>query len=265
MQDNEQSGVTPGEIDTDIFADEGEITPVSDPPAEETNPTPDEQPEPSTDDEEPEAAPEEEPQGEPDGEEPAPEAAPRSAEARKEALNAEIRALVAQRNSLRDQTLERLNAQTEVKSAEELVEEGYDPTLARLEAFENERDAERENARIADLNTNINMESLQVMHDFPMFDPASPSYNKDVADMASSLYQKTAGMQVDEKSGLVTQTSVTPYQFYQYIDKIVGQSAQSGEVKGQKNAERMLASADTVPAAAPKAPKADPLLDLWDN
>ena len=92
----------------------------------------------------------------------------KNAETRKEELQTEIRDLVAKRNVLREE-VEATNAKVyEPQTAEELIEQGMDPAMARVESLEQGQKMDKFNAHVTDLNANLNVESLQVMADFPL-------------------------------------------------------------------------------------------------
>lgn len=181
----------------------------------------------------------------------------KGAEARKEQLQSEIRDLVSKRNELR-QEITNVNAQVyQPATAEELVEQGYDPALARVEALEQRTQMAEYNAYVADLNANLNTESLRVMSDFPVFDPESDQYDKSLAERATAVYKQAAQVQVDPNTGLTVQANALPYDIFKAFAETAQSGTQAGAVKGQIAAEKNLAAADTVSSAAPKAPKED--------
>jgi len=184
----------------------------------------------------------------------------KGAEARKEALNTEIRELVAKKNELRAE-VDKINGQVyQPQTPEELIEEGYDPAIARVEALEQKAQMAEYNNHVTDLNANINIESLQVMSDFPVFNPDAPEYDKALADRAARVYEKSANIQVDPNTGLIVNANVLPYEIYKAFAETQSASVQKGSVKGQKAAEKMLANSETPSSAAPKQPKEDPFL-----
>ncbi len=258
----------------DLFNDEssaGESPATTEPSAEETTETKPEVEEPK-DSEDPEAEPKEEddkPEAddseEAEVEEPKEEPKPRTVEARKAQLETEIRQFNAQKNELRDQ-IRAMNAQIyQAQTAEELIEQGEDPTIARTEALEQKIQMAEYNAHVTDLNAQLEIESRQVMSDYPMFDPESPDFDANLAKSVNALYVKSAKIQTNENTGLVEQVAVSPYEFYKTIADTLTASAQKGEVAGQRASDRQLANTDTPPVIAPKAPKVDPLLELWKD
>jgi hypothetical protein len=253
------------QVEVDLFADEGESTPTPEAPTEETKTEDakeeDKGPVASVEDPEAEDKPTEGEPEAPEGDAPK----PRTAEARKEQLNSEIRELVSRRNDARRE-IEAVNAQVyQPQTADELIEAGSEPAMARVEALEQRTQMAEYNAQVADLNANLGVESLQVLNDFPVFDPNSPEYDKALATRAAKVYQRAAGLQTDPQTGLFTQANAMPYEIFKAFAETHQTSVQSGQVNGQRAAEKMLASADTPPSAAPKAPKVDPLMELWKD
>jgi len=189
-----------------------------------------------------------------------PEEPKKGAEARKEQLQTEIRNLVAKRNQLREE-ITNVNASVyQPATPEELVDQGYDPAMARVEALE-QRDQMREfNAHVTDLNANLNVESLQVMADYPEFDPDAPQYDKPLAERARRVFEKAAAIETDPRTGLIINAQAMPYEIYKEFAETARASKQNGAVKGQIAAEKNLAAVDPVPNATPPQPKEDPFL-----
>lgn len=183
-----------------------------------------------------------------------------SAEERKQALSSEIRTLANQKTELRAE-IASLNAQVyRAKTSEELQEEGLDPAMAEIEAMKQTQKMSDYNNYVTDLNANLNVESLQVLHDFPVYDPESSDYNAELATRAEAVYRKVANIQIDPKTKLVVQASVLPYDIYKAFAETHKSGATNGQVKGQKATEKMLAAAETPSSSAPKQPKEDPFL-----
>lgn len=246
---------------TDVKAPEADLsgifTETEDTTPEPSTEEPTEAEEPESKDEEPTEA-ESEPEA---SEDETPEEPPkRSAEARKQELSQEIRQLASQKRDLA-QEVARLNAEVyQPQTVEELVEAGEDPTEARVIALEQRTQMAEYNAFVSDLNSSINAESLQVMADFPVFDSQSESYDPTLAARAAAVWQKAAGMKTDEKTGLVTQANVLPYEIYKAFAETAQSSVKNGQAAGQKAAEKMMAAAETPSLAAPKQAAPDPFL-----
>lgn len=182
------------------------------------------------------------------------------AEARKAELQNEIRTLVSQRNTLRTEVASQNATAYPVQSAQELIDQGVDPAIARVEALEQRAQLTEYTNYVADLNATVNTEALQVMADYPEFDPKSPTYNEALATRASAMYQQVAQIQRDPQTGYISQAAVTPYNIFKAFAETAAAGAQSGVVRGQKSAEKMLAAAETTSSSAPKQPKEDNFL-----
>lgn len=188
----------------------------------------------------------------------------KGAEARKQALQTEIRELVSKRNEVRAD-VERLNARAyRTETAEELEEQGLTPEEAENEILKQQMQLKEFNLHVADLNANLNIESLQVMQDFPVFDPDSKSFDKDLSDRVRGLYEKAAQPQVDKRTGLVTKSNIAPYEFYKAFaethESSGTKSRVEGEIEGKKAADKELEAAETPSSTAPKTAKEDPFL-----
>lgn len=188
----------------------------------------------------------------------------KGAEARKQALQTEIRELVAKRNELR-QEVEQTNSQAyRTETPEELVEQGLSQEEAENEALRQEMQMREFNTHVADLNANLNLEALQVMQDFPVFDPDSSDYDSDFSAKVRTLYEQAAQPKVDRRTGLVVQSNIAPYEFYKaFADTRTESGTQSrveGQIEGQKAADKQLAAAETPSSTAPRTKKTDPFL-----
>lgn len=221
----------------------------------------------TADDEEEPEKPEEKPEGEADDketDEQKAEEVAKGAEARKLALQTEIRELVATRNKARAD-VEAENAKAyRTETPEELVEQGLTPEEAENEALRQEIQMREFNTHVADLNATLNIESLQVMQDFPVFDSDSPEFDQDLSNRVRDLYQKAAQPQVDQRTGLVTKSNLPPYEFYKAFADTHSSSGQKsraeGQIEGQKAADKQLAAAETPTSTAPRKKAEDPFL-----
>lgn len=181
----------------------------------------------------------------------------KDATSRKEQLQTEIRGLVSKRNELRTE-VQGLNSQVyRTETKEELVNQGMDENAAAIEELTQKQQMSEFNARVTDMNANLNIESLQVLADFPVFDPTAPEYDADLATRAKAVYEKAAQIQVDPKTGLVVNLNVLPYDIYKAFAETYSGGVSSGQVKGQKSTEKMMASAEPKSSAAPKQPRED--------
>ena len=179
---------------------------------------------------------------------------PKNGEERKQQLNREIRDMVAQKNQLA-QELAAINEQVyAAQTPEELVEAGVDPAEARIQSMEQREQLRDFNTHVADVNANLGIQSLQVMSDFPIFDPNSASYNDELSKKAKALYESVAGIETDEKTKLIIDVKVLPYNIYKSIAETYDTGTKGGQVEGQKATEKMLSNAD--PQSSSKKPEA---------
>lgn len=185
---------------------------------------------------------------------------PKSAEVRKEALNAEIRELVSKRNDLRGEVAAKNAAVFKPQTAEELEAAGVDPTLAAVKALEQKTQMAEYNAHVSDLNASLSTEALQVMHDFPVFDPESGDYNKSLADRVGGIFEQAAQVRRNAQTNLIEGANILPYKLYQAFAETFAEGAKTGKVSGQRATEKMVAAADPTSSSAPKTPKSDPFL-----
>jgi len=256
MADDAQD-VRAGEISLDDFMSDEQEAPKADPsPAEDKKPDAEE---PKVEEpKEPETPDPAKPEGEAEPEEPQ-----TKADERKAQLNTEIRDLVSQRNALRDEVA-KANAQVYQPATEdELVNEGMTATDAKVEALRQELQVRDFNEKVAEAQLTIESESQRVLTDFPAFNPDSADYDKDLANEAADLLK--ANLIFDQNTGQVIGSNVSPYQLYKTLARASTASAVRGQIKGQKDTEKMLANADTASSAAPPKKASDPLMELWKS
>lgn len=188
---------------------------------------------------------------------------PTKAEERKTQLNTEIRDLVSQRNALKSE-VEKANAEVYQPASEaELTEQGLSATDAKVESLRQRIEIRDYNDRVADAQLTISSESERVLNDFPMFNPENKDYDEELAGEAAQLLQ--SNLILDENTGQIIGSNVSPYQLYKTIARATGISAAKGQIKGQEDTEKMLANADTGSSTAPASKPKDPsgLEALW--
>lgn len=185
------------------------------------------------------------------------------AEERKQQLNTEIRDLVAQRNALKTE-VEKTNADVyQPATVDELVAQGMSATDARVEALDQRLQVQDYNNRVADAQLTIESESQRVLNDFPMFNPDSKTYRKDIAEEAAALMGDA--ILRDDNTGAIIGSTISPYRLYKTLAASHNVSAQAGQLKGQQDTEKMLARADDTANAAPKTDKKDPVLAILED
>jgi len=185
------------------------------------------------------------------------------ADERKSQLNTEIRDLVSQRNALKEQVA-KTNAEVYQPATEnELVDQGLSQTDAKVEALRQQMEMRDYNERVAEAQLTIGSESERVLQDFPVFNPDSEMYDKELAEEAANTL--APNLVIDENSGQIigTNPGFSTYQFYKTLARASGISQAKGQIKGQQAAEQQLANADAPTSAAPPKAKVDPLMELW--
>lgn len=190
----------------------------------------------STEDETKEVAEEEQPQTE--------------ADKRKQQLNTEIRDLVSQRNTIK-QEVEKLNAEVYQPATEDdLLEqinpetgEYYNRLEAKVAAMEQTASLEKYNTQVAETQLTLQHEATKALQEFPMFDDTSSDYNKELTEQVDALLGQN--LVFDQNTGQIIGSHTSPYQLYQTVAMAARTSEQAGQLKGQKATEQMLASVDT--------------------
>lgn len=198
------------------------------------------------------------PEKETESEETKPEEQPQNkgAEDRKQQLSNEIRDLVSQRNTIR-QEVEKLNAQVYQPATEdELLEqvnpetgENYNRLEAKLAAMEQSQEIERYNTQVAEAQLTLGSEAKSALKDFPMFDKDSKEFRPEIAASADKILG--ANLIYDENTGQVIGSNVSPYELYKSFADAARLSAEQGQIKGQRATEQMLARSDSSSSAAP--------------
>ena len=183
------------------------------------------------------------------------------ADERKSQLNTEIRDLVSQRNALRTE-VEKANAEVyQVATEDELIEEGYSATDARVEALRQSIEMKDYNDKVADAQLTLGSESNRVLTDFPQFNPSNEQFDSELAAGAAELLEES--LIRDPNSNQIIGSHISPYKLYKTLAIAQGISVEKGQLKGQADAEKMLANADTPSSTAPAKKPVDPLTELW--
>lgn len=192
----------------------------------------------------------------------------KGAETRKQQLNTEIRDKVAERNALKRE-IEELNRQKyqlqskdDLPTVDQLLDEVNPETgdyftrteaqllllQAQLELDHQTKQMDEYNSRLVETNMALINEAEQVLRDFPMFDPNSSEYDKDLAEQADRLLD--ASIIRDPNTGRIIGSQVSPYELYSTIASAAGAAKVRGEVAGRKAAQKMMANVDVVGGAA---------------
>lgn len=195
------------------------------------------------------------------------------AEERKQQLNSEIRDKVKERNALRDEIAElsrqkyNLQSEKDIPTVDALLEQINPVTgdyytraeaenarlSARLDAMEEQNKFDKYVEQVADSRIQISDEANRVVKDFPIFDPDSKEYDAELTQMADDIMRKQ--LIIDEKTGQVIGTRVSPYELYSVIARAKSSGNVAGKTSGRKSALDMMNNADV--ASSAKAPSSD--------
>lgn len=191
------------------------------------------------------------------------------ADERKQQLNTEIRDLVSQRNAIRAE-VEKANEAYKPATEDELTDEvnpdtgeKYSSVEAKIEAMRQQQEIEKYNSDVADAQLTLHSEAERVLKEFPIFNPESDQYDKELATEAAALLEQN--LNYDENTEQVIGSNVSPYQLYKTFAKARDISSVKGQIKGQQATERQLANADNASSAAPPSKAKDPLAELWSG
>lgn len=192
----------------------------------------------------------------------------KDAEMRKQQLNTEIRDKVAERNALKRE-IEELNRQKyqlkgrdDLPTVDQLLGEVNPETgdyftrteaqllllQAQYELDQQAKQMEEYNNQLVETNMALISEAERVLRDFPMFDPNSSEYDKNLAEQADRLLD--ASIIRDPNTGRIIGSQVSPYELYSTIATAANAAKVRGEVTGRKAAQKMMASVDVVGGTA---------------
>lgn len=136
--------------------------------------------------------------------------------------------------------------QKEDELTRDFLDQGYDEFQAKMLAREEIRSQKEQiseaRAEIAELNMQLNTESLQVLHDFPEFDDKSDKYDAEFTQKATELYRQAAQPVMDPRTGLIVKTNLTPYAFYKELHDMRERSTTTVQMKAQRAAEAQMAA-----------------------
>lgn len=126
------------------------------------------------------------------------------------------------------------------KTEEDLINEGYSEQQAQILALREEMNYKEQRTQIAELNAGLQVETVNVVNDFPVFNPNSEDYDKEFAEMVANQYKVAARLQTDENN-IVINAEVPLYDFYQQMANIRSQAASKFQQQGQQQYQEMLA------------------------
>lgn len=158
------------------------------------------------------------------------------------------------------------------KSQDELYEEAINNGLteeqaayeARIQAVEARAEFREQQANIAELNSNMQAEAVNVLNDFPVFDPKSPDYDADFTNMVQQTYQTAARLQTDE-NGIVLSAELPLYDYHKQMAAIYNRGASKGAQQGQAEMQDMLAKTEAVGSGSPGSRGAETLDEMYER
>lgn len=151
------------------------------------------------------------------------------------------------------------------KTEEELVEEGLSRGDAQIQALREEMAFKEQRAQIAEMNAGLQVDAVNVLNDFPIFNPDSPEYDEAFTNMVQQQYQTAARLQADQ-NGIVLNAEVPLYDFHKQMADIYSRGRSNGAQKGQQDALQVLAAVEN-PGGSSSAnnPSSDSLADLEER
>lgn len=178
-----------------------------------------------------------------------------------------------ERQRTKSNVAQQLDSSFGPKTEEELVEEGMQPADAKLEAFKQEMAYKEQRAQVAELNAGMQSDAVNVMHDFPIFDPNSKSFDKDFTEMVNQQYKVAARVQTTEvmdprtnqASQIVTNAEVPLYDFYQQMANIYGRGTSKGAEQGQAEMQQMLSRTENPGGSSSTSGNGNTLADLEER
>lgn len=145
-----------------------------------------------------------------------------------------------ERQRTRQQIAQQIDNEYAPKTADELIAEGTDPNLAAIEALRQEVAFKEERTRVAELTSGMRTEAVEVMNDFPVFDPRSPEYDEEFTKDVETSYKQAARLQTSEDGSLILNADVQLYDYYQRMARIYNRGTSRGNEQGQQQlAEQM--------------------------
>lgn len=227
--------------DTTVLDDDIQDVSLIDPPADVQTDTPSEPAEEAKDDgADTQDKPEEQSDEAKDTEATEPEAQTEEANAEEKPDAEAARQAYQNRARTRQQVAQNIDEHYAPKSQEDFMAEGLSEQDARIQAMEARMEYSEQRAQVAELNAAMQSDAVNVINDFPVFNPKSPDYDPEFAQLVEQQYQQASRLQVDEY-GNVLNAEVPLYDFHQRMAQIYGRGASRGTQQAQSDANQMLA------------------------
>lgn len=147
------------------------------------------------------------------------------------------------------------------KTKDQLVKEGLTPEQAEVQALREEVAFNNRKAQIAEMNATLNMEAVNVMNEFPVFNPNRPDeYDENFTKQVQDAYAIAARLQTDE-NGIVLNAEVPLYDFYQRMANIYSRGATKGSQQGQADMAEMMSRTEPVGSSSSAGVKGEESLE----
>lgn len=149
-----------------------------------------------------------------------------------------------ERQRTRQQIAQQIDTEYGPQSAEDLIAEGVDPAQAAIEALRQEFTFNNERTRVAELNAGMRAEAVEIMHDFPVFDPQSPQFDEEFTREVEASYKQASRLQTNENGSLILNADVPLYDHYQRMWNIYNRGTSRGAQTGQEQMLTQMAATE---------------------
>lgn len=196
---------------------------------------------------------------------------------RKEELSNEIRSLVGQRDSLRNEVENMRSVIDQQKAidggfvtAEQLEEMGmtreeaiYQANIINHQNMMKQRELDAYKAEVTSLRNGMTIDRMELLRDFPIFDANSAEYNEDFTKKALEMYSRDAGLQFDEEGGVVS-AGIRLYDYMKGLAELSDIRSKSAKAEARKDIEKTIAGVSPVGAdIAPKTNDTDAFVNSF--
>lgn len=154
--------------------------------------------------------------------------------------NAEMAARrVQERHRVKQDVANQLDETYGPKTEEELRADGMNVRDAQLEALRQEIAYKEQRTQIAEMNASMQSDAVNVMNDFPVFNPNSQDFNPEFTQMVEQQYRLASRLQTDD-NGIILNAEVPLYDYYQQMAMLYQKAADRGASQGQADAMNMM-------------------------
>ncbi len=168
----------------------------------------------------------------------------------------------------RQRTKQQVASQIDEKYApqteEQLIDQGLDPADARYQALREEINFKEQRTQIAELNSTMAIDAVNVTSDFAVYNPKSPEYDEAFTKEVEEAYRTAARLKTDEENNIVLNAEVPLYDFYQRMANIYSRGASKGSKEGQQEMQKMLSRTEDVGGSS-STTKGNSLADLEER